>query len=322
MNMPSTMRAVAIEQFGGEDTLRVREVDVPELAPDEILIRIEAAGVGDWDVFEREGGFAKMMNAKPTFPYVLGSEGAGVVARLGERVRGYEVGDRVYAAGFLNPKGGFYAEYAAVPADFVLPIPDPMSVTDAAGMCGVALTALRGLDDMLHVQPGESVLVFGASGGIGHTAVQLAKLMKARVLAVASGKDGVALADELGADASVDGHGENVLERAKAFAPDGFDAILLTAGGEAASSLLGLLSSTGRATFPAGVEPRPLPPPRVNLTSYEGNPDKDLFARFQRLTRHRPLAMHVAQTFSLGDVAKAHRALTRHYCGKLVLRVS
>ena len=120
-----------------------------------------------------------------------------------------------------------------------------------------AITALRGLDDTLGLKPGESLMIFGASGGIGHLAVQLAKRMGARVLAVASGDDGVALARRLGADAVVDGHKDDVAAAAREFAPDGLDAALLTAGGEAAEKALTALREGGRVAYPNGVEPEP-----------------------------------------------------------------
>src|SRR5690349_10548017 len=109
-----TMRAVAIDRFGGIETLKLRELPVPAVGADEVLVRVEAAGVGVWDPFEREGGFAKEFNIKPVFPMVLGSDGAGTVEAVGGDVRSFKKGDRVYGISFLNPKGGFYAQYAVV----------------------------------------------------------------------------------------------------------------------------------------------------------------------------------------------------------------
>ena len=87
-----TMKAVVIDQFGGIETLKTREIPVPEVDADEVLVRVEAAGVGVWDPFEREGGFAKEFNVKPTFPVVLGSDGAGIVEAVGSHVRGLNQG--------------------------------------------------------------------------------------------------------------------------------------------------------------------------------------------------------------------------------------
>ncbi|WP_437338886.1 quinone oxidoreductase family protein [Sorangium sp. So ce394] len=318
---PSTMRAIAIDRFGGPETLALRTVPVPTLAPDEVLIRVEVAGVGEWDPFEREGGYAEMLGQPPQFPYVLGSEGAGTIVVVGEHVRRLRAGDRVYALGFLNPKGGFYAEYAAVRADLVSAIPGALTLEQAAVMGGVATTALRGLDDTLHLKQGESVVILGASGGVGHTAVQLAKRMGARVLAAASGDDGVALVERLGADAAVDGRKGDVLAAARAFAPDGLDAALLAAGGEAAQRALLAVRDGGRAAYPNGVQPAPEAPPAVQIASYNGEPDADIIERLNRLVASGPFHVEIAGRFPLAQAAEAHLALGRHHLGKLALQV-
>src|SRR6478672_10448146 len=142
----TTMRAAALDRFGGVENIQVKQLPVPEPGPDEVLLRIESAGVGVWDPYEREGEFAKMFGTKPKFPYVLGSDGAGTVAAVGGKVRGFKQGDRAYAAALTNPKGGFYAEYAAVKADSVSRIPEKLTVAQAGAMPSDALTALRGLD--------------------------------------------------------------------------------------------------------------------------------------------------------------------------------
>src|ERR1700757_69940 len=191
---PNTMQAAAIDRFGGLETITLQILPVPEIGPEEVLIRVESAGVGAWDPFEREGGFAKRFGTGAKFPYVLGTDGAGTVVQVGEQVNGVKEGDRVYAAVLANPKGGFYAEFAAVKADNVSHVPGKLTTEQAGVMLSDALTALQGLDDMLGLKPGETLMIFGAGGGIGHLAVQLAKRMGARVLALASGEDGVALA--------------------------------------------------------------------------------------------------------------------------------
>ncbi len=144
-----TMKAVVIDQFGGIETLKTREIPVPEVDADEVLVRVEAAGVGVWDPFEREGGFAKEFNVKPTFPVVLGSDGAGIVEAVGSHVRGLNQGDRVYGISFLNPKGGFYAQYAAVKENSLSRIPGQLTTQQAAAMAVDAVTALAGLDSTL-----------------------------------------------------------------------------------------------------------------------------------------------------------------------------
>ena len=144
-----TMRAAAINRFGGIEEIKLQMLPVPEIEPDEVLIRIESAGVGVWDTFEREGGFAKMFGVEPKFPYVLGSDGAGTVSAVGEQANRFKEGDRVYAAALINPKGGFYAQYIAVKSANVSHIPGKLTIEEAGVMPSDAMTALRGLDDML-----------------------------------------------------------------------------------------------------------------------------------------------------------------------------
>jgi len=183
----TTMQAAAIDRFGGVETIQMKNLPVPEPGPDEVLLQVESAGVGVWDPMEREGEFAKMFGTSPRFPYVLGTDGAGTVASVGAQVKVFKKGDQAYAVALANPKGGFYAEYAAVKAENVSHIPKKLPVDQAGAMACDALTALHGIDKVLALKRGESLMVFGAGGGIGHLAVQLAKRMGARVLAVASG---------------------------------------------------------------------------------------------------------------------------------------
>src|SRR4051794_16382917 len=125
--VPTSMRAAAIDRFGGIEELRTQIVPVPELGPRDVLIHVEFAGVGAWDIGEREGLYAALFEQlhgmPPTFPYVIGFDGAGTVAAVGDDVTGFAIGDAVYGDRHLNPKGGFYAEYVAIDVDRVHPVP-------------------------------------------------------------------------------------------------------------------------------------------------------------------------------------------------------
>src|SRR5690349_14573527 len=113
-DLPKTMKAVVVERSGGPEVLVLRDVPVPSIAPDEVLIAVHAAGVGPWDA-DMRGGWSP--SGTPKYPLILGSDGAGTIAAVGSLVRGLEVGDAVWSYSFDNPKGGFYAEYVAVVAD-------------------------------------------------------------------------------------------------------------------------------------------------------------------------------------------------------------
>jgi NADPH:quinone reductase-like Zn-dependent oxidoreductase len=261
-----------------------------------------------------------MMPEEPHFPYVLGSDGAGTVAAVGAKVKQFKVGDSVYAFGFLNPKGGFYAEYTAIKADNASPIPSKLPMEQAGAMPFDAMTALRGLDDTLGLKKGESLLIFGASGGIGHMAVQLAKRMGARVFAVASGEDGVALARKLGADAAVDGKKGDVAAAAREFAPKGIDAALVTVNGKSLDEALAAIRDGGRVAYPNGVEPEPKARTGIRIQAYDGMPDPTAIERLNALIQSGPFEVDVARIFPLAHAADAHRALKHHHLGKLALR--
>ena len=322
------MKAIALDRFGGLETMKLQTLPVPEVGPNEVLIQTEWAGVGQWDPFEREGGFAKIFGIEPKFPYVLGSDGAGIIAAVGDGVKGFKPGDRVYAFSLVNPKGGFYAQYAAVKAEDVSRIPGNLTSKEAGALPVDAMTALRGLDDTLGLKPDESVMIFGASGGIGHLAVQLAKRMGARVFAVASGSDGVALVKRLGADAVVDGRKDDIAAAARQFAPNGFDAALITAGGAAADKALTAMRAGGGVAYPNGVEPTPEPPSGSEAKSYDGMPDPQAIEKLNQLIESPGASgtgafeVHVAWSFPLDQAAEAHRALDEHYLGKLVLQMA
>lgn len=318
---PDKMKAVVLHRFGGKEELRLQEIDVPKIGPEDVLIQLAYAGVGEWDAFERQGGYAEMLGLNPVFPYILGSEGSGTVVARGEKVSNVNLGDLVYAPGFLNPKGGFYAEYVAVKSQYVSRIPDGLTKQEAAVISGVGITALRGLEYVLKLQQAESIMIFGASGGVGHMAVQLAKSLGARVFAIASGQDGVAMVKKLGCDVVVNGKEGDITSMAMEFAPDGFDAALFTAAGEAANHAIGCMRTSGRVAFPHGIRPDLQIPSGIRVEGYNGKPDPEIIGRLHRYIIQDKLTVHISHTFALEDASKAHATLNSHYLGKISLQV-
>jgi NADPH2:quinone reductase len=313
-SVPKTMKAAVIDKFGGPGVLHLATIPVPELGASEILMRVQAAGIASWDPWMREGG----MGGK-RFPQVLGSDGAGTVVAVGSKVKRFKVGDKVYAYTFDNPKGGFYAQYAAVPEGAAAPMPATLSMTEAGGLAGCGLTALAGLE-ALKIKPGLPMMILGASGGVGHLALQLVKRKEARVLAVASGKDGVALSCRLGADESVNGKAADVAKAARAFAPGGLDAVLAFANSPRLAAALKLVKKGGTIAYPEGVYPEPKGQAGVSVRSFNGLPDAAAFARLNGIIARGRFRVEVPRTYKLEELPQAHRDVAKHHLGKLILK--
>lgn len=313
--IPAQMKAAAFDRYGGPDVLHAATLPVPRPGAKQILVRLDSAGIGVWDPDVRSGEFEM---GKRRFPKVIGNDGAGEVVAAGDEVRRFRAGDRVYAYSF---EGGFYAEYVAVDEDAAAPIPQGLSTKEAGALGADGVTALRGLEDQLHLGAGQTLMIYGASGGIGHLAVQLAKRMGAKVLAVASGPDGVELVRRLGADAAVDGKRDDVARAARDLAPDGLDAALVLVHGESLEPALRTLREGGRVAHPNGVEPAPEGPPGVQVLAYDGEPGREALERLNRLIAAGPFHVEVGKAYRLEDAARAHREIGRHHLGKLALRI-
>ena len=321
MTKTSKMHVAAINRFGGADEIKPHDVLIPTLARDEVLIRLNTAGVGSWDPYMRDGQYFKDVGAKAHFPFVLGVDGAGVIEKVGADVEDFSEGDPVYAYSEDLTRAGFYAEFASVKADHVAPLPKGLNLEAAGAMPADAITALTGLDT-LGLKPGETLAIYGASGGLGHLALQFAKRMRVRVLAVASGDDGVDLVRKLGADAAVEGHEGNVEKAVDDFAPDGIDAALIAASGESLSAVLSGLRPGARAAYPNGVEPEPKAPDGVELRAFNGEVNAERLRRLNSLIESGPFHVHIAAKFPLDQAADAHRAVEQHHVGKIALKIA
>jgi NADPH:quinone reductase-like Zn-dependent oxidoreductase len=253
---------------------------------------------------------------------VLGTDGSGTIAAVGSRVRRFALGDIVYSYSFMNPKGGFYAEYVAVKAENVGRPPDILSLKEAGAIPTTGLTALQGVDDVLKIKRGEDVVIHGASGGVGSLALQFAKMRGARVLATASGKDGVAFVRRLGADAAVDGRRDDLTAAARRFAPDGVDAVLAFAGGPALTRVLDALKRGGRVAFPNGIEPAPRKRRGIKLRAYDSTSGVREFERLGRAIEKARVKVPIAASYPLEQAAAAHKRLAKgHVLGKIVLAI-
>ena len=235
-SVPQTMLAAAIDKGGGPEVLSIHHLPVPKPEPNEVLIAVHTAGVGVW-----EAEFRQHPSDGAQFPLVLGSDGSGTVAAVGSGVHGFNVGDPVYGVG-----GAFYAHYAVASSENISHIPKGVGLTEAGILAISGLSALQGIDNVLELKPGETLIIHGATGGVGTLAIQFAKLRGLKVLATASSDEGLALVRRLGADAVVNGRTGDITAAAKQFAPKGVDAVLGLAGGDALERCIDALRSDGR----------------------------------------------------------------------------
>jgi NADPH:quinone reductase-like Zn-dependent oxidoreductase len=317
--IPATMRAAALDRFGGPEVLSIHELPVPQPNAQEVLIVLQSAGVGIWDARLRDGTWAE---GKVRFPLIPGTDGAGHVVSVGARVKRFAVGDYVYSYSYMNPKGGFYAEYVAVAAGKVALVPEGLDAIHAGALPTIGLTALQGVD-ALELAKGESVIVHGASGNVGMLALQFAKQRGARVLATASGADGVAFVRRLGADEAIDGRRDDIVAAAKRFAPDGVDGVLAFAGGKELTQCLDALRDGGRLAYPNGIEPEPRKRKGLKIKSYDAENEPRHYEQLARAISEGGVEIPIAEVFRLEDARRAHERLERgHVLGKLVLDVA
>lgn len=234
------MKAIVVHEFGGPEVLKLEEVATPKPAAGQVLVRIHGAGVNPYDTYMRAGTYA----VKPPLPYTPGSDGAGVLAAVGEGVKKVKPGDRVYTAKTLT---GAYAEYALALEDQVHPLPEKVGFGQGAGVWVPYGTAYHALHHSAQARASETVLVHGASGGVGTAAVQMARAMGLTVLGTAGTQKGVDLVKREGAhqvfDHSKAGYQEEIM---KATGGRGADVILEMLANVNLAADLKLLATNGR----------------------------------------------------------------------------
>jgi len=229
------MRAVRVVRFGGPEVVEVQDVPVPSPGANEVLVRVEAAGVAPWDPIIREG----KSEVSGSAPLTLGSDLSGVVDRVGDAVKDFRVGDAVY--GVTNPQfAGAQAEYAVCQAGMIAPRPRGLDALQAASAPVVAVTAWQMLFEYGDLKPGQSVLVVGAAGNVGAYAVQMAVAAGISVVAVARKKDEQMLR-KLGASVVVDSDAADVARELPKV-----DAIADLVGGETLQKCVGALKENGK----------------------------------------------------------------------------
>ncbi len=306
------MKAVRIHNYGGIEALRYEEVPVPTIAADEILIKVHVAGINpvDWKI--REGYFQHPL------PLILGWDLSGEVAEVGTEITQYKKGDAVFAYSSLM-RNGADAEYSVVKANEVAHKPQSLDHIHAAVVPLAALTAWQALFDHGKLNAGQRILIHAAAGGVGHYAVQLAKWKGAYVIGTASNKNKQFLLD-LGIDEVIDYTNTDFAQVVK-----NVDIVLDTIGGETQKKSCAILNKNGiivsivdrdnleknAATF------------GVRHQAFVVEPNATELAQIAKLIDQGKIKSHVAATFSLQDVAKAHELVQSHHVqGKVALIVA
>lgn len=324
------MKAVRFHRTGGPEQLVYEDVPAPRPGPGEVLLRVEAVGVNYADVMRRRGD--NYPQPSP-LPFTLGYEIVGVVEAQGEGVGSPGVGARVFAAA----GGGGYAQYAVAPAAELVPVPPGLSPEQMTAMFVQGITALRSLKDAARLQPGETILVEGAAGGVGSLIVQLAKIMGAgKVIAAASTPEKRDLALSLGADAAVDYTAPGWAEEVRALTDGrGVDIVMEMVGGNVLSAALKSLADFGRMVVfgGAGSHLSQLDTGDLvfsnrsiqgfTITQYFERPEilGETLGELIGLVLGNRLRLQIGQVLPLSQAAEAHRLLeSRKTSGKVVLK--
>jgi NADPH:quinone reductase len=235
------VKAIRVHEFGPPQVMRSEETAEPTAGPQQMLISIKAAGVNPIDTYIRSGTYARK---KPSLPYTPGMDGAGVVESAGREVRRFKAGDRVYINGTVT---GSYAEKALCNEENVYPLPAQLSFAQGAGIWVPYATAHHALFHVAKARPGETLMIHGASGGVGTAAVQTARALGLRVIGTAGSDKGRKLVREQGAHEVLDHHSADLAEKVLA-ATDGRgpDIILEMLANKNLAKDLGMIAHRGR----------------------------------------------------------------------------
>jgi NADPH:quinone reductase len=312
----ATMRAWAIDAYGGPERMRLMELPVPEPGPRDVLIRMVGAEVGDWDILVREGDWPM---GRP-FPLILGLAGAGTAAVLGDKVTEFDEDDPVYAYSYPLYDNGAWAEYMLVPTSYAARAPSSLDLIRAGGVPIVGLTAHETLTDILEVHRGDVVLITAAAGGVGHLAVQIASRLGGRVTATASRRN-EAFVRGLGAEAVIDYQSEDLLEAIRSRHPRGVDKAVNGVEGETANRVVQVLRDGGQMVDLTGSATAERPDVRV-IKDYVVRADGNRLASIARMIDRGHLKVEIEQVFPFEGAPDAiERVQNKHVRGKLVLQI-
>jgi NADPH2:quinone reductase len=321
------MKALICPSLGPAENLRVAEVEPPAPGDGEALVEIAYAGLNFFDTLIIEGKY----QVRPKPPFSPGGEFSGRVVALGPGAQGFQVGDRVMAA---CPYGAA-AERIAIPVSRLARIPDGLALDKAAGLSVTYGTSLHALKQRAEMKAGESLLVLGASGGVGLAAVEIGKAMGARVIAGASSDDKLAFARRHGAAEGINTATEDLRARLKDLAPKGVDVVYDPVGGAMTEMALRSLAWKGRLLV-IGFASGEIPKPPLNIpllkgcdirgvywgefTAREPEANRQNLAELMDWAKSGVLSVHIHAKYPLEDFSKAFAAIAkRQTLGKTLL---
>jgi NADPH2:quinone reductase len=316
------MKSIRVSSFGDPEVLRLEETPVPTPGPGQVLVRLHAAGVNPVEIYVRAGKYAKL----PSLPYTPGTDAAGVVEQSNDPA--FAPGARVYLYG---SETGAYAEYALCKPAQLHPLPDSVTFEQGAAIGVPYGTAAWALFNRGAVKPGESLLIHGASGGVGLAALQLASAAGARIIGTAGTPEGLELIRKFGAVAAFNHHEAGYLDKIMA-ATDGrgLDIILEMLANQNLGKDLTLLAPRGRVVVigsrgPVEIDPRQIMQRDADIrgiTLMSATPAElaDIHARIGEGLRNATLSPVIGDTFPLADAPRAHERVMSHGArGKIVL---
>ncbi|MFP3219803.1 MAG: zinc-binding dehydrogenase [Candidatus Marsarchaeota archaeon] len=341
------MKAVFIQQNGGPEILTYGEAETPRPRLGEVLVKLDYASVNHVDIWVRRG----LGGYKTEFPHVLGADGAGRIAELGPGVQGLREGTEVVLYPLLvdrtcrfclagredqcvnrkllgNQVNGTYAQYVAVPAYNAIPL-DGLDVITAAATPVTFMTAWHALLNRAQLRPGETTLIWGASGGLGSAAVQIAKLAGAKVIATAGNEEKAEFVANLGADAVINYSKEDVINRVMEITGgQGVDVVFENVGTSTWEKSVRCLSPTGRLVTPgattgkdANLDIRDLYSRQITLLGSYGGRKTDLLAALAAIKAGK-IKPAVRDVLPLSDARIAHEKMEKgELMGKIVLKI-
>ncbi len=313
------MKAIAINEFGGRDKLQLMDLPVPEIKPGELLVKVKAAGVNpvDWKI--REGYIKDLFPYE--FPIILGWDAAGIVEQAGAEVTRFKEGDEIFAY-CRKPmvQGGAYAEYIVLEEEHAAIMPKNISFEEAASIPLAALTAYQSLFDAAKINPGETVLIHAAAGGVGGFGVQFARDHGAVVWATASNHNQEYVQD-LGAVRVVEYNQVDFRDSIRSEYPDGVDVVFDCVGGDVLAKSSEIVKQGGRLISIVD-DPTDLAGSDIHKEFVFVAPNSAQLTELARMVEEGRLKTHLSQVFPFGleEARKAHeRSESLHTRGKMVL---